>query len=103
MTRATLPPASPATTITAMTSAVEPKLSLRALQRQLAALVPGAGLPGAGGEGPSLETFSSAADLPRLIGAASIEGGSLRARVVGSGSHLAFSAFLDGTQESRVL
>jgi len=54
-------------------------ISLRALQRQLAVLVPGAGLPGAAGEGPSLEAFSSAVDLPRLIGAASIEGGSLRA------------------------
>ena len=78
-------------------------ISLRALQRQLAALVPGAGLPGAAGEGPSLEAFSSAVDLPRLIGAASIEGGSLRALAVPSGSTFEFSAFLDGTQESRVL
>src|SRR5947208_9257122 len=77
--------------------------SLRALQRQLADLVPGAGLPGAAGEGPSLEVFNSAVDLPRLIGAVIIEGGTLRARPVPEGETSAFAAFLDGTQESRVL
>jgi hypothetical protein len=92
-----------------MTNVVSPvpyppsTIPLRALQRQLAALVPGAVGPGAAGEGPSLETFSSAVDLPRLMGAASIEGRSLRAVPVPSGPHFAFSAFLDGTQESRVL
>ena len=77
--------------------------SLRALQRQLAALVPGTDLPGASGEGPSLEVFSSVVDLPRLISAVIIEGGALRARQVPTGTTSGFTAFLDGTQESRVL
>ena len=80
-----------------------PDATLRALQRQLAALVPGDGLMGAGGEGPPLETLSSAVELPRLISAVIIEGGSLRAIPVPSGPTFAFAAFLDGTQESRVL
>jgi hypothetical protein len=65
--------------------------------------MPGAGLPGAAGEGPSLEAFSSAVELPRLISAVIIEGKSLRPLAVPSGEAFAFSAFLDGTQESRVL
>src|SRR4051812_36509197 len=84
-------------------SRVSGEASLRALQRQLATLVPGAELPGAAGEGPSLEVFNSAVDLPRLIGAVIIEGGSLRARAVPAGATAGFAAFLDGTQESRVL
>ncbi len=85
----------------------EPKIdrgaSLRALQRQLAVLVPGSTSPGAAGEGPSLEVLTSTPDLPRLIGAAPIEGRSLRMRTVPDGAAFGFSAFLDGTQESRVL
>jgi hypothetical protein len=77
-------------------------VSLRALQRQLAGLVPGAGLPGAAGEGPSLEAFAGAVELPRLISAVIIEGKSLQRLAVPSGTAFAFSAFLDGTQESRV-
>src|SRR3954447_14724469 len=84
-------------------SSVGAEASLRALQRQLAALVPGAGLPGAAGEGPSLEVFNSAVDLPRLIGAVIIEGRALRACAVPEGATAPFAAFLDGTQESRVL
>lgn len=83
---------------------VEPQSgsSLRALQRQLAALMPSAGLPGASGDGPSLEVSSSPLDLPRLISAVVIEGGSLRAHKVSAAATSGFSAFLDGTQESRV-
>ena len=58
----------------------------RALQRQLAALVPGARLPGAGGRGARRsKAFSSAVDLPRLIRAAEHRGGLLRALTVPSG------------------
>jgi hypothetical protein len=85
------------------TAAVAPDASLRALQRQLAALVPGAGLPGAAGEGPPLEMLSNVADLPRLISAVVIEGDALRSLQVPTGATFAFSAFLDGTQQSRVL
>lgn len=86
-------------------SAAPPALdaTLRALQRQFAELMPGDGLTGAGGEGPPLEALSSAVELPRLISALIIEGGSLRAMTVPNGPTFAFSAFLDGTQESRVL
>jgi hypothetical protein len=76
--------------------------SLRALQRQLAALMPDAGLPGASGDGPSLEVSSSPLDLPRLISAVVIEGDALRARKVSPAATTGFAAFLDGTQESRV-
>ena len=75
-----------------------------ALQRQLAALVPGAGLPGAAGDGPSLEAFSSAVDLPRLISAAMHRGRiASRATSCRPERRSRFRAFLDGTQESRVL
>ena len=77
--------------------------SLRALQRRLAALVPGGTAPGAAGEGPSLEALSSTVELPRLISAVVIEGRALRARLVTAGAAPGFAAFLDGTQESRVL
>ena len=77
--------------------------SLRALQRQLAALMPDAMSPGMAGEGPPLETLTQTADLPRLIGATGIESRILRARTVPPGPCFEFSAFLDGTQESRVL
>jgi hypothetical protein len=77
--------------------------TLRALQRQLAALMPEGMSPGMAGEGPPLETLTQATDLPRLIGAVAIEGRALRARAVPNGPCFEFSAFLDGTQQSRVL
>jgi hypothetical protein len=77
--------------------------SLRALQRQLASLMPDGMSPGMAGEGPPLETLTQTADLPRLIGAAGIESRVLRARTVPDGPCFEFSAFLDGTQHSRVL
>ena len=77
--------------------------SLRSLQRQLAALLPDGVSPGAAGEGPSLEALTQTTELPRLIGASGIESRVLRARTVPEGPCFAFSAFLDGTQESRVL
>src|ERR1041384_2958024 len=77
--------------------------SLRALQRRLAELMPDGMSPGLAGEGPPLETLTQTPDLPRLIGAIGIESRVLRARTVPDGPCFAFSAFLDGTQESRVL
>ncbi|HTE44057.1 MAG TPA: hypothetical protein VK636_02345, partial [Gemmatimonadaceae bacterium] len=77
--------------------------SIRTLQRQLSALMPSAGLAGALSDGPSLEVSSSPLDLPRLISAVVIEGNALRARKVEPAIAPGFSAFLDGTQESRVL
>jgi hypothetical protein len=69
----------------------------------LAELVPDGGASGLGGDGPSLEVASGPNDLPRLISAVVIEGGALRARAVPTELSTGFSAFLDGTQESRVL
>jgi hypothetical protein len=80
-----------------------PETSLRSLQRQFGAIMPDTALPGAAGEGPPLETMSGVVELPRLISAVVVEGGALRARPVPDGSSFAFAAFLDGTQESRVL
>jgi len=77
--------------------------SLRSLQRQLASLMPDGMSPGMAGEGPPLETLTQTTDLPRLMGAASIEGRLLRARAVPRGPCFEFSAFLDGTQQSHVL
>ncbi|MEP6494033.1 MAG: hypothetical protein ABJF01_15225 [bacterium] len=77
--------------------------TVRTLQRQLSALMPNAGLPGALTDGPSLEVSSSPLDLPRLISAVVIEGNTLRARPVSPAATPGFAAFLDGTQESRVL
>jgi hypothetical protein len=88
---------------TPIASAETASTSLRALQRQLAELMPEGVSPGLAGEGPPLETLTQTTDLPRLIGAVGIESHVLRARSVPDGPCFAFSAFLDGTQESRVL
>jgi hypothetical protein len=76
--------------------------SLRALQRQLAELMPDGTSPGIAGEGPPLETLTQATELPRLMNAAGIESRVLRARTVPPGPCFEFSAFLDGTQQSHV-
>jgi hypothetical protein len=88
---------------TPLASAESSSTSLLALQRQLAALMPDGLSPGMAGEGPPLETLTQTTDLPRLMGAAGIESRVLRARVVPDGPCFAFSAFLDGTQQSHVL
>jgi hypothetical protein len=86
-----------------LASAESSSTSLRALQRQLASLMPDGVSPGAAGEGPSLEALTQTTELPRLIGATGIESRVLRTRIVPNGACFGFSAFLDGTQESRVI
>ena len=71
------------------------------LQRHLRAVAPDAS---AVGDGPAiLDPYSSAGDAPRLVSATVVEGGVLRARRVLGDPEVAFAAFLDGTQTSRVL
>jgi hypothetical protein len=78
----------------------EPGLSVRAVQRQLATLLPEA-RPAGLGEG-TLELASQSTDAPRLISATLLEGGAQRARRVVDPPVAAFRAFLDGTQRSEV-
>jgi hypothetical protein len=75
---------------------------LRAIQRQLAALVPEAVPPGSSADGPPLEALRDQTEPPRLISARVLEGNELRSRAVPQPSGTTFAAFLDGTQESRV-
>jgi len=75
-------------------------LSLRDLQRQLAALLPDART--AGGES-TLEMVSQRNDAPRLTSATVLEEGILRARRIPDAlPTTAFRAFIDGTQRSTV-
>jgi hypothetical protein len=76
-------------------------MTLHALQRRLATLLPGSAIPEAGG--PSLEALARVVEPPRVVGAESIEGSALRARVVPGDATPGFAAFLDGTQRSEVL
>jgi hypothetical protein len=79
----------------------DPALDVRAVRRQLAALLPEA-RPTGEGEG-TLELASSRLDAPRLISATVIEGsGPLRARRVFGAPEAGFRGFLDGTQRSVV-
>src|SRR4051794_37310838 len=76
-----------------------PALNVRAVQRQLAALLPEA-RPAGEGEG-TLELASSSTDAPRLISATVLEGEpALRARRVFEAPLQGFRGFLDGTQRS---
>jgi hypothetical protein len=75
--------------------------SHRAALRHLVQRVPGLRATAAGG--PSLERMGGAPEEPHLIDAVSIEGATLRAHPVVGAPVAAFSAFLDGVQESRVL
>jgi hypothetical protein len=77
-------------------------VSLRGLLRQLAALLPDAGVSGASAGGASIEVFSTADDLPRLVSAKLLEPGDLRAHLVPPGDVAPFAAFLDGKQQSHV-
>jgi hypothetical protein len=81
----------------------KPDVSLRGLLRQLAALLPDAGVSGAGAGGPPIEVFSTANDLPRLVSAKLLEPGDLTAHAVPPGDSVPFAAFLDGKQQSHVL
>ncbi|MDQ6634753.1 MAG: hypothetical protein M3Z10_08355 [Gemmatimonadota bacterium] len=76
-----------------------PALNVRAVQRQLAALLPEARPVGAGER--ALEIAAQTNDAPRLISATVLEGGPLRARRVFDAPALSFRAFLDGTQHSQ--
>ena len=79
----------------------DPALDVRAVRRQLAALLPEAH-PTREGEG-ALELASSSLDAPRLISATVLEGsGPLRARRVFEAPVAGFRGFLDGTQRSVV-
>jgi hypothetical protein len=77
-----------------------PPTALPGIARLLSAIVPGARAPD--GEA-TLELASDSAQPPRLISATIIEGHELRARRVFDPPEVGFAAFLDGTQESRVV
>ena len=79
----------------------DPVLNVRALQRQLATLLPEA-RPARLGES-TLELASQGSDAPRLISATVLEGGPLRGRRVVDPPEVAFKAFLDGTQRSEIV
>jgi len=74
---------------------------LAALQRQLRALAPDVALVTDGEQ--SLEHLTPDTRPPRLVGADVIEPGLMRARRVFGDPIVAFAAFLDGTQMSRVV
>jgi len=78
-----------------------PALSVRAVQRQLATLLPEA-RPAAVGEA-TLEIVGQGNDAPRLISATVLEGGPLRAQRVFDPPVVGFRAFLDGTQRSELV
>ena len=78
-----------------------PQLSLHALQRRLAELLPREAV--AIGEGTPLEVTTIAGDAPRLIAATMLERGALRAHRIVDAPVATFAAFLDGTQTSRVV
>ena len=72
-----------------------------AVQRRLGERLPGAGALDDGGA--PLEARPTAVDPPRLSPAAPIEGHAVRALRVEGDPVVGFGAFLDGTQQSRVL
>lgn len=55
------------------------------------------------GGGATLEAAGSAMEPPRLVAATVIEGHALRARRVEGDPEIGFTAFLDGTQQSRAV
>lgn len=82
-------------------SVSDPALSVRALQRQMATLLPDA-RPARAGEA-TLELASQGTDAPRLMSATVLEGEALQAHPVSAPAGMAFRAFLDGTQRSEVV
>lgn len=74
--------------------------SFRSAQRCLAALDP---LAPTESEGAPLESWAAGAEPARLVASQPLEGRAIRARRVEGASEPGFHAFLDGTQQSRVL
>jgi hypothetical protein len=74
--------------------------SFRAVQRRLAARLPGVR---AFGDGIPLELRSTGPDQPRLVDSHVVEGHAMRAVRVDGDPVVGFAAFLDGTQRSEVL
>jgi hypothetical protein len=89
----------------AMTAVQPPErdsaVGFRSLQRRLAALMPGS-RPPSGQEAP-LDRLALSGEAPRLIRAATLEGGPIRPHRVFGDPEVGFDAFLDGTQTSQVL
>ena len=79
----------------------ESAVGFRSLQRRLATLLPGGRAPS--GQDTPLELLAAVGEAPRLIRAAALEGGAIRAHRVFGEPEVGFDAFLDGTQTSRVL
>ncbi len=77
-----------------------PVLNVRAVQRQVATLLPEA-RPAMGES--TLEIAGQGNDAPRLISATVLEGGPLRAKRVFEPPMVGFRAFLDGTQRSELV
>lgn len=77
-----------------------PALNVRAVQRQVAALLPEA-RPATGGES-TFEVADHGMDAPRLISATLLEPGAMGGHRVQGAPSDGFSAFLDGTQRSEV-
>jgi hypothetical protein len=76
-------------------------LGFHAVQRRLGERISGAGSLD---DGPaSLEARSAATEKPRLAPATPVEGHAVRAARIDGDPLVAFGAFLDGTQQSRVL
>ena len=75
--------------------------SFAAIQRRLAERLPGAGALDAGGG--ALEARPAAVEPARISPATPIEGHAVRAVRVDGDPAVGFGAFLDGTQQSRVL
>jgi len=78
-----------------------PDTSFRAVQRQLAALLPE--LDPASDRETLLEATTISTEPPRLIDTELIESGPMRAHRVLGEPEIRFAAFLDGTQASKVL
>jgi hypothetical protein len=76
--------------------------TLRGLQRRLSELLPHAARESLAGDAPPLEVTSQSADLPRLMEAEIVEGGAMRRIHIEGAPTVGFSAFLDGTQSSRI-
>lgn len=76
-------------------------LSFRSAQRCMEEWAPQ--LPTLETAGSTLETMATALEPPRLVSAAVIEGHALRARRPEGDPETGFTAFLDGTQQSRVI
>lgn len=84
-----------------MSSSPASAADYRAVQRELARALPRESVASAGGG--ALEHLAVTPDAPRLISASLLEGGAMRAHSVAGEPTEAFTAFLDGTQASRII